>query len=87
MAMTEKKRITDRDWKKKNKKALTCIVYRADADAFAEYAAARGKSINELLKEYIAACLGRPLEKRTGPQKKAAAGPPADDSIIENMPE
>lgn len=73
------------DWKRKNKKTLTCLVYKEDAEKFAAYAAGRGQSVNECLKEYIASCIG-PLEKRTGPQKKAPAAPGNDD-IIENMPE
>ena len=85
MAMTDKKRITDYEWKKRNKKTLTCVVFRKDADDFAAYAAGRGKSVNELLKEYISECLGRPLEKRTGPQKKET--PPAPDEYIDIMPE
>jgi len=86
MAMTSKKRATDYKWQIENKKTVSCKLYIKDADDFAAYAAARGKSVNELLREYISECLGRPLEKRTGPQKKAPAAPGNDD-IIENMPE
>lgn len=73
------------EWKKRNKKALTCVLYKGDAEKFAAYAAGRGQSVNECLKEFISSCIG-PLEKRTGPQKKAPAAPGNDD-IIENMPE
>lgn len=83
MPMTEKKRKTDYEWRKKNKKSVACLVYREDADAFAAWCAARGKSVNEVLKEYIAACLGRPLEKREGPRKRDS-GP---EEIEDDMPE
>ena len=86
MAMTSKKRATDYAWQQRNKKTVTCKLYIQDADDFAAYAAARGKSVNELLKEYISECLGRPLEKRTGPQKKAPAAPGSNE-YDDNMPE
>ena len=85
MAMTEKKKKTDYEWKRANKSTISCTMYRADVEAFKAYAAGRGKSVNELLKEYISECLGRPLEKRTGPQKKETAAPP--DEYIDTMPE
>lgn len=66
MAMTDKKRATDAAWKKANKSHLGCTVYKADAEAFREYAAAQKKSVNELFRGYVAACLGRPLERRDG---------------------
>lgn len=72
------------DWKRKNKKTLTCLVYKEDAEKFAAYAAGRGQSVNECLKEYIASCIG-PLEKRTGPQKKAPAA--LNDQYDNEMPE
>lgn len=66
LSTEEKKKKTDAAWKKKNKITLGCVVYRADAEAFREYAAAQGKSVNELLRGYVSACLGRPLERRDG---------------------
>ena len=84
MAMTEKKRITDYEWKRRNKKTLTCVVFKDDAEKFAAYCAGRGQSVNECLKEYIASCIG-PLEKRTGPQKKAPAAP--GETEYDDMPE
>lgn len=84
MAMTEKKRITDYEWKRRNKKTLTCVVFKDDAEKFAAYAAGRGQSVNECLKEFISSCIG-PLEKRTGPQKKAPAAP--IDQFDNDMPE
>ena len=65
MPMTDKKRKTDAAWKQKNIKTVACRLYRADAVAFQEYAAAQGRSVNDLLREYVAQCLGRPLERRT----------------------
>ena len=62
--ITDKKRKSDTAWKTKNMKTIACRVYRADAEAFQEYAAAQGRSVNDLLREYVAQCLGRPLERR-----------------------
>ena len=66
MPMTEKKRKTDYAWKKANKTRIGCTVYKADAEAFAQYAADHGKSVNDLLRGFVAECLGRPLERRDG---------------------
>lgn len=84
MPKRESDKKATREWKKRNKKALTCIVYKEDAAAFADYCAARGQSVNECLKEYVSACLGRPLEKREGPRKKAD---PEDVPEVDDMPE
>ena len=65
MPASEKKRKADTAWKTKNLKTIACRVYRADAVAFQEYAAAQGRSVNDVLREYVAQCLGRPLERRT----------------------
>lgn len=62
--MTEKKRKSDANWKKKNRGSITCTMYKGDVEAFQAYAAARGKSVNGLLREYVSTCLGRPLERR-----------------------
>lgn len=66
MAMTDKKKISDARWQAKNFSTLACKVYKADAEAFREYAAAQGKTVNDLLRGYVSACLGRPLERRDG---------------------
>ena len=71
MYSPEKKKKTDAAWKKRNKSTLACVVYKADAEDFAAYCAARGMSINEALRVYVAQCIGRPLEKRTGPAGSA----------------
>ena len=65
MPMTDKKRKTDAAWKKANRGSITCTMYKGDVQAFRDYAAEQGKSVNELLREYVSACLGRPLERRT----------------------
>ena len=69
MPMTDKKRKTDAAWKQKNIKTVACRLYRADA----AYAAAQGRSMNDLLREYVAQCLGRPLERRTAAEDEADA--------------
>lgn len=74
MPASEKKRKADTAWKTKNLKTIACRVYRADAVAFQEYAAVQGRSVNDLLREYVAQCLGRPLERRTAADDEADAG-------------
>lgn len=64
LSTEEKKKKTDAAWKKKNKKTLGCVVYRKDAEDFAEYAKGQGKSVNDLLRGFVSECLGRPLERR-----------------------
>lgn len=71
--MTDKKRKTDAAWKKKNKQIVGCNLYRSDAEKFKKYAAEHGKSVQELLREFVASCIG-PLERRT------AAGQDEDDA-------
>lgn len=62
--MNKNKRVTDAAWKKKEKTCISCTMYRGDVEDFRAWAAAQGKSINEALRDYVAACLGRPLERR-----------------------
>ena len=64
MAMTDKKRKTDAAWQRKNYKRLGVKLYRGDAEAFEAYCRENNTSVNAALREYIAECLGRPLEKR-----------------------
>lgn len=81
MPMSDKKRASDARWKQKNKITVGCSLYRADADELKRYAAARGQTVNELFREYVAACLGRPLERRGDPadggQAEEEKRPPA----------
>lgn len=84
MPVSDKKRKTDYEWKKANKGTISCTMYRGDVDAFKNYCAGRGQSVNDNLKEYVSACLGRPLEKREGPRKKAD---PEDVPEVDDMPE
>lgn len=72
MAISEKKRKADTAWKTKNLKTIGCRVYRTDAEAFQEYAEEQGKSVNELLREYVAQCIGRPLERRSEAQEETS---------------
>lgn len=67
MPKSEKARASDARWKQKNRITVGCTLYRGDAAALKEYAAARGQTVNELFREYVAACLGRPLERRADP--------------------
>ena len=64
MAMTEAKRRTDNAWQRKNYKRLGVKLYRGDAEAFEEYCRANNTSVNAAFREYVAQCIGRPLEKR-----------------------
>lgn len=63
--MTDKKRKTDAAWKQKNIKTVACRLYRTDAEAFEIFCKENGKSVNSALREYVAQCIGRPLERRT----------------------
>ncbi len=64
MAMTDAKRKTDNAWQKKNYKRLGVKLYKGDAEAFERYCKENGTSVNATLREYVAQCIGRPLEKR-----------------------
>lgn len=64
MAMTDAKRKTDNAWQRKNYKRLGVKLYRGDAEAFEEYCRANNTSVNAAFREYVAQCIGRPLEKR-----------------------
>lgn len=72
MAMTDAKRKTDYAWQKKNYKMLCAKVYKGDAEAFEKYCRENNTSVNAALREYVAQCIGRPLEKR-GENAEAAA--------------
>lgn len=65
MPMTEKARRTNAAWQRKTYKRLGVKLYKGDAEAFEEYCRANGTSVNAALREYVAACIGRPLERRT----------------------
>lgn len=69
--MTDKKRKTDAAWQKKTYKRLGVKLYKGDAEAFERFCQDNGKSVNSALREYVAQCLGRPLEKRTAPDQDA----------------
>ena len=66
MPKTEKARASDAKWKQKNRITVGCTLYRGDAAAFKAFAASQGRTVNDLLREYVAQCIGRPLERRSG---------------------
>ena len=70
MPKSQKARASDAKWKQKNRITVGCTLYRGDAAALKEYAAARGRTVNDLFREYVAACLGRPLERRIEEQEQ-----------------
>ena len=73
MPMTEKKRKTDSAWQMKNYKRIGAKLYKKDAEAFENFCKERGKSVNSVLRDFVADCIGRPLERRT---EKAEERPP-----------
>ena len=72
MAMTDAKRKSDNAWQRKNYKRLGVKLYKGDAEAFETYCRENNTSVNAALREYVAQCIGRPLEKR-GENAEAAA--------------
>ena len=72
MAMTDAKRKSDNAWQRKNYKRLGVKLYKGDAEAFEKYCRENNTSVNAALREYVAQCIGRPLEKR-GENAEAAA--------------
>lgn len=73
MPMTDKKRLTDAAWQKKTYKRLGVKLYKGDAEAFEEFCRTNGKSVNSAFREYVAQCIGRPLERRTQPTEESGA--------------
>jgi len=65
MAMTDKKRLTDNAWQKKNYKRVGAKLYKEDAEAFEKYCKENNISMNAAIKNYIAQCIGRPLTVRS----------------------
>lgn len=62
--MPSSKRAAQNAWKTRNLATIACRVYRADAEEFRRYCEERGQTANELLRAYVAECLGHPLERR-----------------------
>ncbi len=73
MASTERQKQITNEWQRKNYKRLGVKLYKGDAEAFEEYCRENNTSVNAALREYVAQCIGRPLEKR-GENAEAAAG-------------
>lgn len=67
MPKTEKAKANDARWKQKNRITVGCTLYRGDAADLKAYAANQGRTVNDLFREYVSQCLGRPLEYRTKP--------------------
>lgn len=63
--VTSARKDANERWKHKNKSTLACTVYKEDAEAFKTYAAEQGTTVNSLLQNYVAQCLGRPLTLRS----------------------
>lgn len=57
MALSEAQKKARNAWDGENMSTLGCKVKKADALAFKEYAAKKGKTANTLLKEYVQECL------------------------------
>ncbi|MCD8144844.1 MAG: hypothetical protein LUD79_05835 [Oscillospiraceae bacterium] len=56
-------------------------MYKSDAEAFRAYAQAHNTTVNALLREYVAECLGRPLERRDGSNEvNASEENPGEDT-------
>lgn len=72
MPKSEKARASDARWKQKNRITVGCTLYRNDAAEFKAYAAAQGRTANDLIREYVSQCLGRPLERRTEAKEETA---------------
>ena len=57
MSVSEKKKISNAKWDKKNMATLGCRVKKEEATAFKDYAASQGKTANTVLKEYVVKCI------------------------------
>ena len=78
LPMTDRKRKTDADWQKKNYKRLGVKLYKKDAEDFENLLKSQGKSVNSAFREYVSACLGRPLERRTAAESDDDGSDPGD---------
>lgn len=57
MPVSEKKKATNAKWDKENMRTVATRLRKAEAEAFAEYAASKGKTPNALLREYVRECI------------------------------
>ena len=64
MAASEKKKISNANWDKKNMTTLGCRVRKEEAQAFKDYAARRGKTAHTVLKEYVTECIKEDEEEQ-----------------------
>lgn len=63
MAVSEAHKKGNRKWDKENMTTLGCKVKKEEAVAFKEYAAARGKTSNTVLKEFVQDCIKTKTEE------------------------
>ena len=53
MAISEAQKRARNSWDKKNMVVLSCKLLRDDGEAFRQYAEEQGKSVNDILKEFL----------------------------------
>ena len=53
MKLTEAQKKANRKWDKENMVTLACHVRKEQAEKFKDFTAQKGKSINQMLKEYV----------------------------------
>lgn len=57
MAISEAQKRARNSWDKKNMIVLSCKLLRDDGEAFRQYAEVQGKSVNDILKEFVFKCI------------------------------
>lgn len=57
MAISEAQKRARDTWDKKNMTVLSCKLLKSDGEAFRCYAKEQGKSVNDILKEFILKCI------------------------------
>lgn len=63
MAVSEKKKVSNAKWDRKNMTTLGCRVKKEEAAAFKEHCAHDGKTSNTVLKEFVLKTIERDNEK------------------------
>ena len=57
MAISEAQKRARDTWDKKNMTVLSCKLLKDDGEAFRQYAEEQGKSVNDILKEFVFECI------------------------------